>query len=163
VNFLRGVGQTVRVNVDPDPAAKTLQVLAQVQLRNILFKIVTTVRALEFDHVSIDIRHREILLPPVDISLAGVWSGKAACSPTRNDRGGTAYGTASRVSRALSRQASATDTSYRSAGQIDLFCWRQDRTACRPPRLLWNTAGDNANTYSNCHKNLRLRAGNGAF
>jgi hypothetical protein len=98
--------------------------------------------------------------------MAGVLSGDAAHSPTRKIKVEPLMGRRPTLSRALSRQASATGTHYRSAGQIDLCLLAAEPYSMQPAASTVeqpNRQGDNAKTCSNFHKSFRLRAGNRTF
>jgi hypothetical protein len=60
VNFLGGIGQAVRVDVDVNPTTRDS---ACVRSISIAFKVTAAVRALKFDDVDIDIRHQSLSLP----------------------------------------------------------------------------------------------------
>jgi hypothetical protein len=63
VNFLGGIGQAVRVDVNANPTTGTAHVFTRFQSPYLLFKVMAAVRALKFDHVDIDIRHQSLSLP----------------------------------------------------------------------------------------------------
>jgi hypothetical protein len=58
LNFVGGIGQAVRVDVDANAATRTLHVFTRFQSPDALFKFMAAVRTLKFDDVGIDIWHR---------------------------------------------------------------------------------------------------------
>jgi hypothetical protein len=57
LNFVGGVSQPVRINIDSDATPQTARTLAQLQLRNCLFEVMPTLRALKFDDTGVDVCH----------------------------------------------------------------------------------------------------------
>jgi len=58
LNFVGGIGQAVRVDVDANATTRTLHVFTRFQTPDALFKFMAAVRTLKFDDVGIDIWHR---------------------------------------------------------------------------------------------------------
>jgi len=58
VNFVGGIDEPVRVDVDANAATRTLHVFTQFQSPDALFKFMAAVRTLKSDDVGIDIWHR---------------------------------------------------------------------------------------------------------
>ena len=55
VNFVGGIGQAVRVDVDANAATRTLHVFTRFQSPDALFKFMAAVRTLKFDDVGIEV------------------------------------------------------------------------------------------------------------
>jgi hypothetical protein len=88
VHFLRGVGQAVRVDVDANAAAWTFHMFARLQSPDALLKVVPAVRALKFDHVSIEVRHQSLWFARLNFRRLALGRGRAAYFHTPNDQSG---------------------------------------------------------------------------